>query len=82
TEIAVGLGFILGFRLFWTALLGLFLNVQFAVAGSANNFGYIWTNIIAMNVAKYAELIGVSGFLAHRKEQKQTVIAGKKAAAK
>lgn len=70
TEMAIGVAMILGFRLFWTAIVALFLNIQFAAAGSANNFGYIWTNIIVMNVAKYAELIGVSGFLGARKEAK------------
>lgn len=66
-EIAVGVGMIIGFRLFWTALLALFLNVQFIAAGSANNFGYIWTNIIIMNVTKYAELIGLSGYFKFKK---------------
>lgn len=68
-EMAVGIGMIIGFRLFWVALLGLFLNVQFIAAGSANNFGYIWTNIIIMNVTKYAELIGVSGYFKFKKGQ-------------
>lgn len=67
TEMAVGILMILGFRIFWTSILALFLNVQFIAAGSANNFGYIWTNIIMMNVAKYAELIGVDGFLRAKK---------------
>jgi len=67
-EMAVGILMIIGFQLFWTAILGLFLNVQFIAAGSANNFGYIWTDIIVMNVAKYAELIGLSGFLRYKKE--------------
>lgn len=71
-EIAVGIGMILGFRLFWVAIVALFLNVQFAVAGSANNFGYIWTNIIIMNFTKYAELIGVSGYFKFKKDQKGT----------
>lgn len=72
-EIVVGLGMIFGFRLFWTAILALFLNVQFITAGSGNNFGYIWTNIIIMNCAKYAELIGISGFLKFRKGRKETI---------
>jgi thiosulfate dehydrogenase (quinone) large subunit len=66
-EIAVGVGMIIGFRLLWFALLGLFLNIQFIAAGSANNFGYIWTNIIVMNFAKYFELIGVSGYFNFKK---------------
>lgn len=72
TEIVVGLGMILGFRVFWTAILALFFNVQFATAGSGNNFGYIWTNIIIMNATKYAELIGISGFLKFRKAQTES----------
>lgn len=68
-EIVVGIGMILGFRLFWVAILALFLNVQFVTAGSANNFGYIWTNIIIMNLTKYAELIGLSGYFKFKKGQ-------------
>ncbi|ADY56830.1 DoxX family protein [Syntrophobotulus glycolicus DSM 8271] len=69
-EMAIGILMILGFRLFWTALLGLFLNVQFIASGSANNFGYIWTNIIIMNLAKYGEMIGLSGYCDYRKGRK------------
>jgi len=71
-EIAVGVGMILGFRLFWVAILTLFMNVQFAAAGFGDNFGYIWTNIIIMNLTKYAELIGVSGYLKFKKGQFST----------
>lgn len=71
-EIAVGVGMIIGFRVFWVAILALFLNVQFIAAGSANNFGYIWTNIIIMNFTKYAELIGLSGFFKFKKGQTET----------
>ena len=71
SEMVVGILMIVGFQLFWAAILGLFLNVQFIAAGSANNFGYIWTNIIVMNSAKYAELIGLSGFLRYKKEVRQ-----------
>ncbi|KLU59938.1 hypothetical protein CEB3_c40720 [Peptococcaceae bacterium CEB3] len=66
-EIAIGLLMIFGVKLFWTSILALFMNVQFITAGSGNNFGYIWTNIIIMNLANYAELIGVSGYLKYRK---------------
>lgn len=72
-EMAVGVGMIIGFRLLWVALLGLFLNVQFIAAGSANNFGYIWTNIIIMNLTKYFELLGVTGYFNYKKVQKETV---------
>ncbi|MDQ7094458.1 DoxX family membrane protein [Desulfosporosinus sp. PR] len=78
-EIIVGVGMIIGFRLLWVALLGLFLNVQFITSGSANNFGYIWTDVIVMNFAKYFELIGLSGYLAFKKGQQEPV--GKRIAA-
>lgn len=68
-EILVGIGMIVGFRLFWVAILALFMNVQFITSGSGNNFGYIWTNIIVMNLAKYAELIGLSGYFKYKKGQ-------------
>ncbi len=62
-EITVGLFMILGFRIFWAALIGMFMNTQFMAGGSFNNFGYIWTNLAMMSFAKYAELIGLDGFL-------------------
>ena len=66
-EIGVGIVMILGFQVFWGALAALFLNLQFIAAGSANNFGYIWTNIAFMHWTKYVEAIGVSGFLRFKK---------------
>lgn len=66
-EILIGIFMILGLRIFWTALVAMFMNVQFIGGGSFNNFGYIWTNLAMMNFAKYAELIGVDGFLRARK---------------
>lgn len=66
-EIGVGVLMILGFRVFWAALIAFFLNIQFIAAGSFNNFGYIWTNLAFMKVAPYAELLGVDGFLRFRK---------------
>lgn len=62
-EIGVGLLMLLGFRVFWAALAGMFLNTQFMAGGSFNNFGYIWTNLAMLKFAKYAELIGLDGFL-------------------
>lgn len=67
SEIAVGLIIILGFKIIWIALLGMFLNTQYMASGSANNFGYIWTNLGLMGFAKYAEAIGISGYLKARK---------------
>ncbi|WP_088226798.1 DoxX family membrane protein [Desulfosporosinus sp. FKB] len=72
-EIVVGIGMIIGFRLFWVAILGLFLNIQFITAGSANNFGYIWTNIIVMNLSNYFELIGISGYFKYHQNNQQIV---------
>ncbi len=68
-ELVVGIALILGFRIFWTALIATFLNLQYIAAGSYNNFGYIWTNLALMKFDKYAELIGVDGFLKARKNQ-------------
>lgn len=62
-EISVGLFMILGFRIVYAALIGLFMNTQFIAGGSFNNFGYIWTNIAMLQLAKYAEIIGLDGFL-------------------
>ena len=74
-EILVGLGMIFGFKLFWVSILALFMNIQFITSGSGNNFGYIWTNIIIMNLSKYFELIGISGYFKIKKGQNQN--AGK-----
>lgn len=62
-EIAVGIVIILGFKIIWIALLGMFLNTQYFTAGAANNFGYVWTNLGLIGFAKYAEAIGISGYL-------------------
>lgn len=69
-EITVGLLMILGFRVFWGALIAMFMNLQFLAGGSFNNFGYIWTNLAMLKFAKYAELIGLDGFLRFRKREK------------
>lgn len=69
-EIGIGLVTILGFKVFWGALIAIFMNLQFMASGSFNNFGYIWTDLGLLKFAKYAELLGVSGYLKFRKEQK------------
>ena len=69
-ELGLGVVFILGFKVFWGALAAVFMNLQFISAGSYNNFGYIWTDLALMKFAKYAELIGVDGFLRHKKGKK------------
>jgi len=78
-EIGLGLAFILGFQVFWAALISFFMNMQFLSAGSFNNFGYVWTDVALMKFVKYAELIGVSGYLASKKEKQLT--SGKNRAA-
>ncbi len=69
-EILVGISMILGFRIFWSALIAMFMNLQFLAGGSFNNFGYIWTNLAMLKFAKFAELIGVDGFLRFKKSKK------------
>lgn len=68
-EFLVGISMILGFRIFWFALIAMFMNVQFLAGGSFNNFGYIWTNLAFLKFAQYAELLGVDGFLRHKKNK-------------
>ena len=66
-EILVGVTMIIGFKIFYSALLATFMNLQFFASGSFNNFGYVWTNLIFMKFAKYAEVIGLDGILRVRK---------------
>jgi thiosulfate dehydrogenase [quinone] large subunit len=66
-EITIGISMILGFRIFWFAFIAMFMNTQFMASGSFNNFGYIWTNLAMLKFSKYAELIGIDGFLRARK---------------
>ncbi|NJD03410.1 MAG: DoxX family membrane protein [Ruminiclostridium sp.] len=66
-EILIGVLIILGLRVFWAALVATFLNLQFIAAGSFNNFGYLWTNLALMKFAKYAEYIGIDGYLRSKK---------------
>ncbi len=66
-EFVLGLTFILGFQIFWSALVAVFLNLQYIAAGSFNNFGYIWTDLILMKFPRYADIIGIDGFLRFRK---------------
>lgn len=71
-ELLVGIFLIIGLRIFWTALVAIFLNLQYITAGSFNNFGYIWTDLAMLKFAKYAELIGVDGFIRFKKDQRNT----------
>ena len=69
-ELLVGLSMLLGFRIFWFALIAMFMNLQFLAGGSFNNFGYIWTNLAFLKFAQYAELLGVDGFLKYKQNKK------------
>lgn len=66
-EILIGAVLILGFRVFWGALVATFLNLQFLTGGSTNNFGYIWANLAFMKWAKYTDAVGIDGFLRVKK---------------
>ncbi len=66
-EFLVGLFLILGFQIFWSALVAVFMNLQYITAGSFNNFGYIWTDLILMKFPRYAGLIGIDGYIRFRK---------------
>ncbi|MGG5252199.1 DoxX family membrane protein [Neobacillus sp. SM06] len=66
-ELLIGLVIIFGFKVFWGALVAMFLNLQFIAAGSFNNFGYIWTNLALMKWAKYFEAVGIDGYLRVKK---------------
>ncbi|MFA5536752.1 MAG: DoxX family membrane protein [Bacillota bacterium] len=68
-EIGIGIGMLLGIKVFWVALGAMFMNVQFMAAGSFNNFGYIWTNLAFLNFAKHAELLGLSGYFKYAKSE-------------
>lgn len=68
-EIILGLAFILGFQIAWSAFIAFFLNIQYITAGSFNNFGYLWTDLIMFKFARYFEVIGLSGFLRYKKER-------------
>lgn len=69
-EISVGVLMILGFRVFWGALIAIFMNIQFMAGASFNNFGYIWTDLAMLKFSKYAELLGLDGFLRYKRNQK------------
>jgi thiosulfate dehydrogenase [quinone] large subunit len=66
-EIFIGLFVFFGFGLIWSLVVALFLNLQYITAGSANNFGYIVTDVVWMQFPKYANLIGVDGFIRYKR---------------
>ncbi|QQE77733.1 DoxX family membrane protein [Alicyclobacillus sp. SO9] len=66
-EMLIGICVFFGIGIVWTMLVALFLNLQFAAAGSANNFGYLVTDIVWFKWPKYAGLIGFDGYVRYRK---------------
>jgi thiosulfate dehydrogenase (quinone) large subunit len=66
-EIIIGLLVIFGFGILWAMLAALFLNLQFLTSGSANNFGYIVTDIVWLRFPKYVGLIGIDGYIRYKK---------------
>ncbi len=66
-EFGVGIMLILGFKLFWTILVAIFLNLQFFAAGSTNNFGYMVTNLFIWKFINWFDAIGLDGFLRVKK---------------
>ncbi len=66
-EIFIGIFVIFGLGFIWSLVVALFLNLQYAAAGAANNFGYLLTDVIWIKFPKYANLIGIDGYLRYRK---------------
>jgi thiosulfate dehydrogenase [quinone] large subunit len=66
-EIFIGIFVFFGFGLVWTLVAALFLNLQYIAAGSANNFGYIVTDIVWLQFYKSASLIGVDGYIRYKR---------------
>lgn len=68
-EIFIGLFVFFGFAFVWSMIAALFLNLQYATAGAANNFGYMVTDIVWLTLPKYASLIGVDGYIRYRRNK-------------
>ena len=68
-EMAIGVFAFLGLGMVWTMVVALFLNLQYAAAGAANNFGYLVTDIVWLKFPKYAGLIGIDGYIRYMKGQ-------------
>ncbi len=75
-EILIGLFIFFGFGFVWTIAVAIFLNLQYIAAGSANNFGYLVTDIIWLRFPSYASLIGVDGYIRFKKGQNLLGFAG------
>lgn len=68
-EILIGLFVFFGFGFMWSIVVAIFLNLQYAAAGAANNFGYLVTDIVWLKFPSYASLIGIDGYIRYRKGQ-------------
>ena len=69
-EILIGVFFFFGFAFVPTVIAAIFLNLQYAAAGAANNFGYLVTDIVWLKFPSYASLIGVDGYIRYRRGRK------------
>lgn len=65
-EMLIGIFVFFGIGIVWTMVVALFLNLQYATAGAANNFGYLTTDIVWLRFPKCAGLIGVDGYVRHK----------------
>lgn len=66
-EIFIGIFVFFGLGFVWSIVAALFLNLQFITAGSANNFGYIVTDVVWIRFPKYASVIGIDGYIRYKK---------------
>ncbi len=69
-ELFIGIFVFFGFGFVWSIVVAIFLNLQYAAAGAANNFGYLVTDIVWVKWPTYASLIGVDGYIRYRKGKK------------
>jgi len=68
-ELLVGLFVFFGFGFIWAMAVAMFLNIQYAAAGSANNAGYIATAAVWLVFPSYASLIGIDGYIRFKRGQ-------------
>lgn len=69
-EIFVGIFIFFGIGFVWSIVVAIFLNLQYAAAGAANNFGYLVTDIVWLKWPSYASLIGFDGYIRYRRGKK------------
>ncbi len=75
-EMLIGIFVFFGFGFVWAMLAAIFLNLQYIAAGSANNFGYLVTDIVWIKFPSYASLIGFDGYIRYRRGQNLVGPAG------